>query len=391
MHPNPDTRRMMIERLVARCGPNNRPGLERHVDVDTNNWELLSIKSWAQAVLKADHVLDDKPFLSVDADDCQKVMKAFRTIYTRSSLRLKAISFRKHLRFLHGVEKTLAELGKAGAAIERTLKVVRDKNADKAPDGQVIADPDFIELIDKVPSRLACGKKWNMQDRDRCMWQVDRHAGFRVGELVSLNKRYATREVHDGAPCYRLDLVEAKDRTDGYKPDLKTGKRTVYVANPAAVLALDVWLANHPSTDPDAPLFIVGEGCADVRRLCDDAVRKTLRKCMKAAGLNAKYPGFTPHDFRHTCATEKAELGWGEYQMCSFFGWEIGSPTPGTYVHGRVEKQRARILADATKQAQAAVQAAPAAGEAVNALMGLLKQAMAQMSPEGAPRGGQAT
>ncbi len=379
MHPNADTRRKMIARIVDRCGPNNRPGFSSHVEVALNNWRELSVKSWAQAVLKADVVLGDKPFLQVTPDDCQRVMADFRAIYTRASLRLKAISFRKHLRFLHGVDNLVESdlIDKRTARdIEERLKVKRDKHSDKAPEGQVIADEDFSHLIASVKSRNFKG--WDLKDRDVAMWLTDRHAGFRVGELVSLNRKYTNREEVDGRPCYRLRLVEAENRTDGYEPDLKTGERTVYVADAQAVAALDVWLALHPSKDPDAPLFIVGERCADVRRLNDDGVRKTLRQCMAWAGLTDKYPGFTPHDFRHTCATEKAELGWGEYQMCGFFGWEIGSPTPGTYIHARVAKQRARVLADAQRAAQAAQVAVPLDMAAINAVVALFKQAAAQ-------------
>lgn len=383
----PTQREQRTARIVAQCSPVNRPDLERHVELDRTNFEETSLQSWAMAVVHADRILSypyqtvapppgwilDEPkawtmgLREAGPDECLQVVSAFRRIYGRHSLRLRSISFRKHLRYLYGVddlEKSECLGRQRGRAMEEALWVKREK---EEVVGQVITDAHFRLLQASIKRRTSFRPEFLLDVRDRAMWAVLRASGFRVGEFVSLNVGDVTFE----GSVARLALREEA-------PDLKTGPRTVYIHD--GVPELRAWLAMHPARDDrDAPLWIQGRA-ESILRLNRDGVRKTLALALKWSGLDKLLPALlTPHDFRHTCATEKAELGWNEYQMCSYFGWEIGSRTPGTYVHMKLSRQRDRILADAERTAQAARSAPDKANEAVQALLGLVKQVAAKM------------
>lgn len=358
-----------VDKLVARCSPANRDRLARHVEVDRTNFRETSIASWVVSVLKADAILAGKDFATLNPDDCLAVASGMRAMYSKGALRLRLVCFRKHLRWVFDVddlEKSEA-LGKRGRAMEEALWVRREK---EAVVGQVMQPVDFAAFLAAVPDRIAGTLNVNLGVQHRAAWRCLRQSGHRITEHTTMNLRGTRRQVVDGQPCYRLEL-------DPQAPGLKTGARTIYIAEPGAVAALDDWLAIHPHRgNPDAPLWVDEHGA----RMTCRAWRRILTATMKAAGLLTSLPApWTPHDFRHTCATEKAELGWGEYQMCTYFGWEIGSKTPGTYVHMSLQKQQERIMADARRAAAAAIGGSPESRDAVNALVGLLKQAVGQM------------
>ena len=59
-------------------------------------------------------------------------------------------------------------------------------------------------------------------------------------------------------------------------------------------------------------------------------LRRTLLILQRAELKVRKRP---VHLFRHSRAIELACMGMSEVELCTFFGWEIGSPMARTYVH----------------------------------------------------------
>lgn len=368
-----------LKALVARVSDANRPDLESHVEYGFGQGRMTvnGMYSFARPVAHADEVLAGKPFRDTTAHDWLRVVSVFRGRYSPQSLRVRVVSLRKHVRYVFGVDdlEKSDELGrKEGAAMEWALKVKREK---PQVVGQVIPESDYQAMRASVKLRNSMRPAFPIELRDRSVLSTLRRSGFRVAEAMSLKLCDVRREIHEGHAMYRLAL----DPAEGLLGKLKTGPRTIYVQAPDAVADLDAWLAVHPFRDDSRSYVYITAESTTMRPLSTDSVRKLVAKAVQWAGIRGHYnAALTPHDFRHTCATEKAEVGWNEFQMCEYFGWMVGSRTPGIYVHLNLDKQRARILADAQRQAAAATAAAPQSQDAVNALLGLLKQAMGQVS-----------
>lgn len=364
------------ERLLATISDANRPDVEAHGDYAVNNEDMSpnGLYSWARPVAHADTILKGKPFREATPADWSHVVKVFRTMYSPESIHGRVVSLRKHVRYLFGVDdlEKAEELGRrVGSTIEKALYV---KRPEPLVVGQVIVDQDTEALVAGIKPRNSIHPAFPMEMRDRPCLRVLRQSGFRVSEHVSVRLNYVKRELAGGMAVYRLSL-------DPEAPDLKTGPRTIFIQDPKTVEDLDAWLAIHPfRDDPNAFLWIAGETGGAMHKLAAENVRRLVTKAAAWSGIAEKYPApLTPHDFRHTCATEKARLGWNEYQMCQYFGWRIGSRTPRVYVHLSLDDQRNLVLKDAQRLAAEATKASPAAGQAVDALVGLLKEAMRKL------------
>lgn len=369
---------LQTERLLATISDANRPELEAHCAYSTTheNMSPNGLYSFARPVAHADVVLKGKPFREATPADWAHVVSVFRTLYSPEAIYNRVVNLRKHVRYLFDVDdlEKSEELGrKTGNAMEKALYV---KRPPAQVVGQVLPDIDVDALVAGIKPRNSLNPPFPMEVRDRASLRTLRASGHRVSEHVSIRLHGVKREVVDGQAVYQL----AMDRD---AKDLKTGARTIYISEPRAVAALDAWMAIHPFRhDPAAFLWIAGE-TQGMRQLASENVRRLLTKAARWSGVDKKYPApLTPHDFRHTCATEKARLGWNEYQMCQYFGWRIGSATPRVYVHLSLDDQRNLILRDTQKlaaQAAAPTTAPGARADAVNALLGLLKDAAAQL------------
>lgn len=150
--------------------------------------------------------------------------------------------------------------------------------------------------------------------RDRAMVNVLYDSGARIGEFLRLK----IKDVYFDKYGAKLTVFNKKTE--------KT--RHVRIIN--SVKDLKNWLEFHPHKDDrEAYLWVkVGEpGLGNPMNY--DTAAKQLKKLAKRAGIEKRV---TPHLFRHSRATELASK-LNEYNMCMFFGWEIGSDMPRTYIH----------------------------------------------------------
>ena len=142
--------------------------------------------------------------------------------------------------------------------------------------------------------------------------------GFRAGELCALNVGNVTFDEY-GA------VIMLPKGASG----LKTGARRVRVFE--SVPYLHAWYELHPrKAEPKASLFYSNSYRAPGARMTDSALWTLCVKAGEAAKLKIHT---NPHLFRHSCATEKARLGWTEGQMRAYFGWSRSSTMPSYYVH----------------------------------------------------------
>lgn len=165
--------------------------------------------------------------------------------------------------------------------------------------------------------------------------------GFRAGEFCALNTGSLVFDEYGAV----LTLPKGGQ-------GLKTGARRVRLFE--AVPYLHAWFETHPrKTDPKAPLFFSNSHRAPGARLTNGALWNFVNHAGKRADLAFH---IHPHALRHSCATEKARLGWTESQMRSYFGWSRSSNMPTHYVHlaggdyEDMELERRGLLQDAKRR-----------------------------------------
>jgi site-specific recombinase XerD len=165
----------------------------------------------------------------------------------------------------------------------------------------IITEEDNLIIVEAEPS--LCYK---------VLFSVLWESGVRSGEIFSLR----IKDVDDnGDGTYTLNI-----------PKSKTEKRSLPMET-YCVKYLRMWLDAHPNKeDKNAPLFLNTLG----KPLNNFSANKRLRELLIPAGIDKDK--ISLHSFRHGRATDLASKGMSEFQMCSWFGWKIGSRMPSTYI-----------------------------------------------------------
>lgn len=167
------------------------------------------------------------------------------------------------------------------------------------------------------------------------LWLL-RDSGFRISEALSLN-------IGD----VRLDDAGARLALRPDAPDLKTGPRTIYVAR--CIPAVKAWMAMHPQAgNAKAPLFCGLRDHSGLKRLGYLVSGRVVKELAERSGATSKVSTgqpITPHDFRHTRATEVARnREMSEEEMRRYFGWSAGSKMPSTYIHLTLGDMKESVL-----------------------------------------------
>ncbi len=271
-----------------------------------------------------------------------------------------------HVNFMRLALRDLLDVDKLPRALDKALYV---RPPPEKIVGRLVADEDFAKLL------LACcdsGKQASTLPKTE-LWQavcwVSRDSGFRPEETLSLN---VGDVVWDGFRGATLNL-----RPDA--PDLKTGSRPVYVSR--CVAALRTWIGLHPDgTNPQAPLFTAVRDRSGHQRMSYQSWNAGLRRLALRAGINhstGRSKPLTPHDFRHTRATEAARGGWMEAELRTYFGWKTGSDMPSRYVRLALGDMRKRVRRDAGLD-DGTYDGAMKAGDKAKALAALLNSIMSE-------------
>jgi len=146
--------------------------------------------------------------------------------------------------------------------------------------------------------------------KDRALFMVLYEGALRADEVLGLN-------FSDIRPDKRLWWLTVKGK----------GGKTRPVPVLHSIEALQQWLDVHPT----------GKGAVFVtqrrpfRRMAYSTLRARVKLVLDRAGISGKRRLL--HTFRHTRLTELARMGLTEAEMCTFAGWEIGSPQTEVYVH----------------------------------------------------------
>jgi integrase/recombinase XerC len=126
-----------------------------------------------------------------------------------------------------------------------------------------------------------------VQARDTGLFTLLYGGGLRISEALALN-------IGDvPAPSTKHPVLRVRG---------KGGKERLVPLLPAVQDALAAWLAVHPATGPNSPLFIGTKG----KRLSPGVVQRTLRAFRRVSAIPEHA---TPHALRHSFATHLLEAG----------------------------------------------------------------------------------
>lgn len=321
--------RRYLDNMIARVSDANRPFVTASAMHRLNKGlRASSVVTYVSVLCQADRTFA-APFASITPGQLVGFITHLRATKAEKTVAGNAM-------FLRTAWRELLDVDILPRDVARALTVREPK---RAISGRVLSTDEFETLLTAVaaapngrtriaraPMRVAV--VWTLLD-----------SGFRARELISLN----IGDVKiDGPRGATLAL-----RPDA--PDLKTGPRSIYVSE--CVPALHVWMKLHPAgNDPRAPLFVGTMDKTGQRRLDYQELHKLVVRASRAAGVSNThaFPGnISPHDFRHTCATRKARLGWNEAKLRAYFGWSGGSSMPSLYVHLVLGDLKEQILKDA--------------------------------------------
>lgn len=330
--PNPGRnpeRLRSCARLLARIGPTNRPLVAMHLQLRVNKGlKAGSNENWLRALVRSDEALGGRDFRSLKPADLPAVVAALKAGIGPRTAHLHTMLLRHFLKEVLDVDVLPRDWNRA-TAMRKPKAIVA---------GHVVPDSAFQAMMACCADLEPEGSNLVLREKAEAILMTLRHGGWRASELLALN--VGDCDFDDGGLWMTL-----RDEAG----DLKTGGRRIYLVAP--VPYLKAWLSLHPAgTDREAPLFPGIRSRDGLKRLqykdLNDLIHKLAEKSGANAGL-ATNDHITAHDFRHTCATEKARQRWQEAEMRQFFGWSKTSAMPSTYTHLNLEDMRAAVRRDA--------------------------------------------
>jgi len=140
------------------------------------------------------------------------------------------------------------------------------------------------------------------------LWET----GGRIGEIANL-------KVGD------LEFNKGECQANLYG---KTGSRRVLLLE--SVRDLQEHLKVRNAKSPDDFVFVLIGTTNNGQPITYSSISRVLKKVLIDSGVKKK---IYPHLFRHSRASYLASKGLNEAQLCSIFGWALGSKQVRTYIH----------------------------------------------------------
>jgi len=166
--------------------------------------------------------------------------------------------------------------------------------------------------------------------RDRLLMTLLREAGLRIGEALGLR--------HEDIDARRGEVaVVARVNANGARA--KTWERRVPVSAATVRLYSDYLHSEYGALDSDY-VFVVLDGRRAGSALAYPAVDRLVRRLRDRTGVR-----FTPHELRHTYATELLRQGVAVEVVQKLLGHASVSTTIDTYSHLDIEDARRALVA----------------------------------------------
>lgn len=318
-----------IDELAAGVGDANRPFVLEQVEQRRNAQHRPgSVYAWTRTVVMFDAHVAGKPLIAAETREYTSFLATLRDELAPRSLVLVSTHLKTAWRDLNNRDDLPRNFRKA-----MQISIPKD-----APAGELVRDDEFRLLLEEA-NRLTGGAFGVPRSTTwvALLW-VLWDAGLRIGEALGLLVS-DVEFLPDGRTLLHL-------RADGR--ELKTGPRVVPVFE--ATPALRALLSVHPHhMGASSPLFLASRQRTASGRMHYKTVNTQLTKMANETGINERRTwlnNLTPHDFRHTCATRKARLGWQEDQMRKFFGWFQGSKMASYYVRLNYDDIARRVAQD---------------------------------------------
>lgn len=348
-----------MESTLARIGPLNRPfckDLLRRRQIQGRAKPRTLCKN-ALSLWHADQALKGTAFQLATPEQWLDAIAGWHNTMAPRYVETIVNFMRLALKDLLGMDKLPSPVNKA----------LYYKPAKAEELGRLVSNEDFAKLLLAAGSIGKTLGTLPTTEKSQALLWLSRDSGFRPEEVLSLNVGDIEWDGFKGATI----------RLRPEAPDLKTGARAIYVVR--CVPALRVWIDMHPAgTNPRAPLFTAWRDRTGEKRLAYDRWLEHLHALAARSGVDAsssRGKPVTPHDFRHTRATEAAVDGWMEAELRAYFGWAPGSEMPARYIHLALGNMRKRVRRDAGVD-DSGYQSAMDAGDKNAALVALLKELM---------------
>ena len=234
-----------------------------------------------------------KPWEEITVDDIKKVVNKIRTNDDYAE-HTKSDYFDKIKRFDKWFE--------GGEYSDKTkwLKTTMKSKFYKLPN-QLIT-PEEAELMINATKN----------SRDRAIMHLLWESGARIGEIANI-------KVGD------LEFNKGECQANLYG---KTGSRRILLLE--SVRDIQNYIIVRNAKSPDDFAFILIGKHNQHQPITYASVALVIQKAVKNAGLKKTV---YPHLFRHSRASYLASKGLNEAQLCSIFGWVLGSKQVRTYIH----------------------------------------------------------
>ncbi len=197
-------------------------------------------------------------------------------------------------------------------------------------DKDIITPAQFQKLLDSCQTLM-----------ERAFLHVLKDSGARIQEISSHR---------DGSPIQLEDLkVYEKEGYARLNVEGKTGWRGIDLC--ASVSDLCAYLAQHPDREnADAPLWArYNQSANGGRGGVEPYKERGLSNLVRRVSKQALGKAVGPHMFRHTDASEKAQI-LTSTEMEARYGWSRGSRMISRYTHGQEQIIRDKILVHSGKK-----------------------------------------
>ncbi|PSG99167.1 MAG: hypothetical protein BRC29_03510 [Nanohaloarchaea archaeon SW_7_43_1] len=156
-----------------------------------------------------------------------------------------------------------------------------------------------------------------LNPRDKALFGLLWDTGARISEILNLD----VRDID-----FQDELMGVNIRHG------KVGPRKLYTVE--SIPLVKNWLREHPSRDPEDPLFTILQSSHAADGIRRQSYRSAAQQLNSAASRTCivEKKRWNPHGWRRARATDMARKGMNQPSMCQFFGWVRGSQVPKYYI-----------------------------------------------------------
>ena len=258
-----DTDPDVLEQLLSdKRSPNTKAAYQK----DINDF----FREMTGNLATPDSVLE---FLHLTESQAVKVVLKYKARLFQRGLKEATVNRR-----LSAIKSLVAMGKKLGVCAYSLTDIIKGEKSEKYRDTTGVSRDDFRLILQQCDLTTVKGK------RDYALLRLLWDNALRRNEIAQAN-------ISDFDPDSRALKIRGKGKG--------TETQTIDLA-PVTVQAISSWLTERGHSEPDAPLFIALDFANHGHRLTGEAIRYTVDKLTKKAGITKK---MSPHRVRHSSIT----------------------------------------------------------------------------------------